>query len=172
MLAENAAEEAAAAAAMGVRRVGAVEDLRCLDENLDRDNAAAVAAAGSPVQAPARWSAQPFQTQRRHFWPHLCSRGNLQGSAAQKGLCLSAQVQCGDQGMKELLPCCCSCCSVEVLGDPMLLLLKEPGSWNVHCTSCSLSKSSPLKVAGRSGLQQCRMRTAQQQAPLAASPYR
>lgn len=54
MLAENAAEEAAAAAAMGVRRVGAVEDLRCLDENLDRDSAAAVAAAGSPAQAPAR----------------------------------------------------------------------------------------------------------------------
>ena len=35
MLAEAAAEEAAAAAALGVRRVGAVEDLRCLDENLD-----------------------------------------------------------------------------------------------------------------------------------------
>jgi hypothetical protein len=35
MLAVNAAEEAAAAAALGVRRVGAVEDLRCLDENLD-----------------------------------------------------------------------------------------------------------------------------------------
>ena len=60
MLAENAAEEAAAAAAMGVRRVGAVEDLRCLDENLDRDSAAAVAAAGSPAQAPARWSVEPF----------------------------------------------------------------------------------------------------------------
>ena len=35
MLAEAAAEEAAAAAALGVRRVGAVEDLRCLEENLD-----------------------------------------------------------------------------------------------------------------------------------------
>ena len=35
MLAENAAEEAAAAAAMGVRRVGAIEDLQCLDEDLD-----------------------------------------------------------------------------------------------------------------------------------------
>lgn len=37
MLAENAAEEAAAAAALRVRRVGAVEDLRCLDEDLDKD---------------------------------------------------------------------------------------------------------------------------------------
>lgn len=35
MLAEAAAEEAAAAAALGVRRVGAVEDLRCLEEDLD-----------------------------------------------------------------------------------------------------------------------------------------
>lgn len=35
MLAENAAEEAAAAAAMGVRRVGAIEDLQCLDEDLN-----------------------------------------------------------------------------------------------------------------------------------------
>lgn len=35
MLAENAAEEAAAAAAMGVRRVGALEDLQCLDEDLN-----------------------------------------------------------------------------------------------------------------------------------------
>ena len=35
MLAEAAAEEAAAAAALGVRRVGAVEDLRCLDEDLE-----------------------------------------------------------------------------------------------------------------------------------------
>lgn len=41
MLAEAAAEEAAAAAAMGVRRVGAVEDLRCLDEDLDREASAA-----------------------------------------------------------------------------------------------------------------------------------
>ena len=40
MLAENAAEEAAAAAALGVRRVGAVEDLRCLDEDLDKDASA------------------------------------------------------------------------------------------------------------------------------------
>ena len=40
-LAEAAAEEAAAAAAMGVRRVGAVEDLRCLDEEIDRDASAA-----------------------------------------------------------------------------------------------------------------------------------
>ena len=36
MLAAASAEEAAAAAALGVRRVGAVEDLRCLDEDLDR----------------------------------------------------------------------------------------------------------------------------------------
>ena len=35
MLAEAAAEEAAAAAALGVRRVGAIDDLRCLDEDLD-----------------------------------------------------------------------------------------------------------------------------------------
>jgi protein phosphatase len=41
LLAEAAAEEAAAAAAMGVRRVGAVEDLRCLDEEIDRDASAA-----------------------------------------------------------------------------------------------------------------------------------
>ena len=40
-LAEAAAEEAAAAAAMGVRRVGAVEDLRCLDEDLEREASAA-----------------------------------------------------------------------------------------------------------------------------------
>ena len=35
MLAENAAEEAAAAAAMGVRRVGTVEDLQCLEDDLE-----------------------------------------------------------------------------------------------------------------------------------------
>lgn len=37
MLAEAAAEEAAAgAAALSVRRVGTMDDLRCLDEDLDR----------------------------------------------------------------------------------------------------------------------------------------
>ena len=46
MLAEAAAEEAAAAAAMGVRRVGAVEDLRCLDEDLDREASAAASRQG------------------------------------------------------------------------------------------------------------------------------
>lgn len=35
MLAENAAEEAAAAAALGVKRVGTVDDLQTLDENMD-----------------------------------------------------------------------------------------------------------------------------------------
>ncbi len=35
MLAEAAAEEAAAAAALGVRRVGTMDDLRCLDEDLE-----------------------------------------------------------------------------------------------------------------------------------------
>ncbi len=35
MLAENAAEEAAAAAALGVKRVGTVDDLQCLDEDLE-----------------------------------------------------------------------------------------------------------------------------------------
>ena len=34
MLAEAAAEEAAAAAALGVRRVGTMEDLTCIDEDL------------------------------------------------------------------------------------------------------------------------------------------
>ena len=52
MLAEAAAEEAAAAAAMGVRRVGAVEDLRCLDEDLDRE---ASAAASRYLQTPGGW---------------------------------------------------------------------------------------------------------------------
>ena len=32
MLAEAAAEEAAAAAALSVRRVGTIDDLRCLDD--------------------------------------------------------------------------------------------------------------------------------------------
>ena len=36
MLAEAAAEEAAGAAALSVRRVGTMDDLRCLDEDLDR----------------------------------------------------------------------------------------------------------------------------------------
>ena len=109
MLAENAAEEAAAAAAMGVRRVGAVEDLRCLDENLDRDSAAA-AAAGSSSQAPARWSAEPFHTQRKQTWPHQCGGGNLHGNAARTGPSLSAQSPSGDHGAQqlaeELLPSC------------------------------------------------------------------
>jgi hypothetical protein len=37
VLAEAAAEEAAAAAALGVRRVGTIDDLRCLDEDLAPD---------------------------------------------------------------------------------------------------------------------------------------
>ena len=37
VLAEAAAEEAAAAAARGVRRVGTIDDLRCLDEDLAPD---------------------------------------------------------------------------------------------------------------------------------------
>lgn len=51
MLAEAAAEEAAAAAAMGVRRVGAVEDLRCLDEDLDREASAAASRWASLITA-------------------------------------------------------------------------------------------------------------------------
>ena len=35
VLAENAAEEAAAAAALSVKRVGTVDDLQCLDEDLE-----------------------------------------------------------------------------------------------------------------------------------------
>ena len=35
MLAENAAEEAAAAAALSVKRVGTMDDLQCLDEELE-----------------------------------------------------------------------------------------------------------------------------------------
>jgi len=52
-LAEAAAEEAAAAAAMGVRRVGAVEDLRCLDEEIDRDASAAASRYGIDIHATA-----------------------------------------------------------------------------------------------------------------------
>ena len=68
MLAENAAEEAAAAAAMGVRRVGAVEDLRCLDEHLRR-------------RLPGGLQNLP-KTQQRYSWPHQCSRSNLHMSSA------------------------------------------------------------------------------------------
>lgn len=40
ILAENAAEEAAAAAALGVKRVGTVDDLQCLDEDLEAGRSA------------------------------------------------------------------------------------------------------------------------------------
>ncbi|DBB07366.1 hypothetical protein WJX82_002389 [Trebouxia sp. C0006] len=59
-LAEAAAEEAAAAAAMGVRRVGAVEDLRCLDEEIDRD--ASAAASSSAAQTPQAQSTPQSST--------------------------------------------------------------------------------------------------------------
>lgn len=39
VLAENAAEEAAAAAAMSVKRVGTMDDLQCLDEELEAERA-------------------------------------------------------------------------------------------------------------------------------------
>ena len=52
-LAEAAAEEAAAAAAMGVRRVGAVEDLRCLDEEIDRDASAAASRSAIDIHTTA-----------------------------------------------------------------------------------------------------------------------
>ena len=49
MLAAASAEEAAAAAAFSVRRVGAVEDLRCLDEDLD-------SRCGAPLQSVGPWA--------------------------------------------------------------------------------------------------------------------
>ena len=52
MLAEAAAEEAAAAAALSVRRVGTVDDLRCLDEDLETTGTAA--AGGTVPGAAAR----------------------------------------------------------------------------------------------------------------------
>ena len=52
MLAEAAAEEAAAAAALSVRRVGTIDDLRCLDEDLGTSNPAA--AGGAIAGAAAR----------------------------------------------------------------------------------------------------------------------
>ena len=56
MLAEAAAEEAAAAAALSVRRVGTIDDLRCLDEDLGTSNPAA-AAGGAIAGAAARYVA-------------------------------------------------------------------------------------------------------------------
>lgn len=58
-LAEAAAEEAAAAAAMGVRRVGAVEDLRCLDEEIDRDASAAASRYAVDSRADVRACTEP-----------------------------------------------------------------------------------------------------------------
>ena len=52
MLAEAAAEEAAAA--LSVRRVGTIDDLRCLDEDLGASNPAAAAAGGAIAGAAAR----------------------------------------------------------------------------------------------------------------------
>ena len=63
MLAENAAEEAAAAAALGVRRVGAVEDLRCLDEDLDKD--ASAVASRLPVFAAVKCCCPQSDVARR-----------------------------------------------------------------------------------------------------------
>ncbi|KAK9868860.1 hypothetical protein WJX84_000767 [Apatococcus fuscideae] len=54
MLAENAAEEAAAAAAMGVRRVGTVEDLQCLEEDLE-------ASSNDRATSGSRASARPAE---------------------------------------------------------------------------------------------------------------
>jgi hypothetical protein len=51
MLAEAAAEEAAAA--LSVRRVGTIDDLRCLDEDLGASNPAAAAAAGGAIAGAA-----------------------------------------------------------------------------------------------------------------------
>ena len=51
MLAEAAAEEAAAA--LSVRRVGTIDDLRCLDEDLGTSNPAAAAAAGGAIAGAA-----------------------------------------------------------------------------------------------------------------------
>lgn len=53
MLAEAAAEEAAVAAALSVRRVGTIDDLRCLDEDLGTSNPAA--AGGAIAGAAARY---------------------------------------------------------------------------------------------------------------------
>lgn len=54
MLAEAAAEEAAAAAALSVRRVGTIDDLRCLDEDLG--TAGAATAGGTIPGAAARYA--------------------------------------------------------------------------------------------------------------------
>jgi len=68
LLAEAAAEEAAAAAAMGVRRVGAVEDLRCLDEEIDRD----ASAAASRYAVDSRANACTEQSGNAVNHPDMC----------------------------------------------------------------------------------------------------
>lgn len=87
-LAEAAAEEAAAAAAMGVRRVGAVEDLRCLDEEIDRD----ASAAASRYAMNFHINACIAQSGKAIIHPGLCLCKEL-GCVSASGLAVLQNIQ-------------------------------------------------------------------------------